>query len=25
VRAPNVGSFATAPFTEPPCMPGTMR
>ena len=25
VRVPNVGSFATAPFTEPPCMPGTMR
>ncbi|WP_082747367.1 hypothetical protein [Bradyrhizobium macuxiense] len=25
VRAPNVGSFATAPYTEPPCMPGTMR
>ena len=25
VRAPNVGSFATAPFTEPPCMPGTIR
>ncbi|MCP1732568.1 ABC-type Fe3+-hydroxamate transport system substrate-binding protein [Bradyrhizobium japonicum] len=25
VRAPKVGSFATAPFTEPPCMPGTMR
>ena len=25
VRAPNVGSYATAPFTEPPCMPGTMR
>ncbi len=25
VRAPNVGSFATAQFTEPPCMPGTMR
>jgi hypothetical protein len=25
VRAPNVGSYATAPFTVPPCMPGTMR
>ncbi|MGY4480762.1 hypothetical protein [Bradyrhizobium sp. USDA 3364] len=25
VRAPNVGSFATAPYTEPPCLPGTMR
>lgn len=25
VRAPNVGSFATAPFTQPPCLPGTMR
>ena len=25
VRAPNVGSYATAPYTQPPCMPGTMR
>lgn len=25
VRAPNVGSFATAPFTRPPCLPGTIR
>jgi hypothetical protein len=23
VRAPNVGAFATAPYTSPPCMPGT--
>ena len=21
VRAPNVGAFATAPYTSPPCMP----
>ncbi|WP_426441748.1 hypothetical protein [Bradyrhizobium genosp. P] len=25
VRAPNVGSYATAPYTVPPCMPGTLR
>ncbi len=25
VRAPNVGSFASVPYTEPPCMPGTAR
>ena len=25
VRAPNVGSYATAPYAMPPCMPGTMR
>jgi hypothetical protein len=23
VRAPNVGAFASAPYTVPPCMPGT--
>jgi hypothetical protein len=23
VRAPNVGAFATAPYTVPPCMPNT--
>ena len=23
VRAPNVGAFASAPYTSPPCMPGT--
>ena len=23
VRAPDVGAFATAPYTAPPCMPGT--
>jgi hypothetical protein len=22
VRAPNVGAFASAPYTSPPCMPG---
>ena len=21
VRAPNVGAFASAPYTEPPCLP----
>ena len=25
VRAPNVGAYATAPYTEPPCMPNTIR
>lgn len=25
VRAPNVGAFATAPYTEPPCVPNTMN
>ncbi|MBR0797763.1 hypothetical protein JQ615_20470 [Bradyrhizobium jicamae] len=25
VRAPNVGAYATAPYTQPPCMPGTTR
>ena len=23
VRAPDVGAFATAPYTVPPCLPGT--
>jgi hypothetical protein len=23
VRAPNVGAFASAPYSVPPCMPGT--
>ena len=23
VRAPDVGAFATAPYTAPPCLPGT--
>jgi hypothetical protein len=23
VRAPNVGAFATAPYTVPPCMPNS--
>jgi hypothetical protein len=23
VRAPDVGAFASAPYTEPPCMPNT--
>ncbi len=23
VRAPDVGAFASAPYTLPPCMPGT--
>jgi hypothetical protein len=23
VRAPNVGAFASAPYSSPPCMPGT--
>jgi hypothetical protein len=23
VRAPNVGAFATAPYSVPPCMPNT--
>jgi hypothetical protein len=23
VRAPNVGAFASAPYSLPPCMPGT--
>jgi hypothetical protein len=23
VRAPNVGAFASDPYTAPPCMPGT--
>lgn len=22
VRAPNVGAFASAPYSSPPCMPG---
>ncbi|MFB9265840.1 hypothetical protein ACFFWD_22240 [Bradyrhizobium erythrophlei] len=25
VRAPNVGSFASVPYTVPPCMPNTAR
>jgi hypothetical protein len=25
VRAPNVGAYAGAPYTEPPCMPGTIN
>lgn len=25
VRAPNVGAFATAPYSEPPCMPNTIH
>ncbi|QPF85694.1 hypothetical protein IC762_05115 [Bradyrhizobium genosp. L] len=25
VRAPDVGSFATAPYRMPPCLPGTLR
>ncbi|MGY4480767.1 hypothetical protein [Bradyrhizobium sp. USDA 3364] len=23
VRAPDVGAYATAPYSEPPCLPGT--
>jgi len=23
VRAPDVGAYASAPYTSPPCMPGT--
>jgi len=23
VRAPNVGAFASAPYSQPPCMPNT--
>jgi hypothetical protein len=23
VRAPNVGAFASEPYSSPPCMPGT--
>jgi hypothetical protein len=23
VRAPNVGAFASAPYSVPPCLPGT--
>jgi hypothetical protein len=23
VRAPNVGAFASAPYSSPPCMPNT--
>jgi hypothetical protein len=25
VRAPNVGAYATAPYSIPPCMPNTAR
>jgi hypothetical protein len=25
VRAPNVGSYAGAPYAEPPCQPGTAK
>lgn len=25
VRAPNVGAFATAPYSSPPCMPGMAK
>jgi hypothetical protein len=25
VRAPNVGAFATAPYSVPPCMPNTIN
>lgn len=25
VRAPNVGAFASDPYTAPPCMPNTIR
>jgi hypothetical protein len=25
VRAPNVGAFASAPYSSPPCMPGTIN
>lgn len=25
VRAPNAGAYATAPYSEPPCMPNTNR
>jgi hypothetical protein len=25
VRAPNVGAFASAPWTVPPCMPNTTK
>jgi hypothetical protein len=25
VRAPNVAAYATAPYSEPPCMPQTLR
>jgi hypothetical protein len=25
VRAPKVGAFATAPYSEPPCMPNTIN
>ena len=25
VRAPNVGAYATAPYSAPPCMPNTVN
>ena len=25
VRAPNVGAFASDPYTKPPCMPNTIN
>jgi hypothetical protein len=25
VRAPNVGAFASAPYSVPPCMPNTIN
>jgi hypothetical protein len=25
VRAPNVGAYATAPYSVPPCMPNTLN
>jgi hypothetical protein len=25
VRAPNVGAYAGAPYSEPPCMPNTIN
>jgi hypothetical protein len=25
VRAPNVGAFASAPYSSPPCMPSTIN
>ena len=25
VRAPNIGAYATAPYSEPPCMPNTIN
>jgi hypothetical protein len=25
VRAPNVGAFATAPYTMPPCLPNSFK